>query len=420
MNDNNGWAGEQQTAVSHNRLWMVLLLGSLTAFGPLSMDMYLPGLPGVADDFGTTASFAQLSITAALIGLAIGQLVFGPMGDIKGRRRPLLFTLTVYAVASLLCVFSSNVWIFVGLRLIQGISAAAGIVIARAASRDLYSGKELTKFIAMLALVNGAAPILAPLFGGIVMNFASWRFVFVILAAIGVVMLFAVAFTLPETLPEQNRKTGGLSETFQSFGILLKDRSFMGVALAQAFVSTSMFAYIAGSPFVLQNIYGITPQQFSVVFAVNGIGIIIAAQLTGRLSAAINEVRMMKWGVGASFTGGLLLLAAVWLILPMWVILIALFLVVSSVGVVNTTGFSLGMERHGKIAGSASAFLGILPFAGGGLVSPLVGIAGDQNALPMAIVIFLSSTLAFTIYHTAVKRTARPLHSESTTGAVTK
>ncbi|MET3574455.1 multidrug effflux MFS transporter [Bhargavaea ullalensis] len=420
MSSNSGSIEESQPPVSHNRLWMVLLLGSLTAFGPLSMDMYLPGLPGVADDFGTTASFAQLSITAALIGLAIGQLVFGPMSDIKGRRRPLLFTLTVYAAASLLCVFSSNVWIFVGLRLIQGISAAAGIVIARAASRDLYSGKELTKFIAMLALVNGAAPILAPLLGGIVMNFASWRFVFVILAAIGVLMLFAVAFTLPETLPQQNRKTGGLSETFKSFGTLLKDRAFMGVALAQAFVSTSMFAYIAGSPFVLQNIYGTTPQQFSVVFAVNGIGIILAAQFTGRLSASISEVRMMKWGVGASFTGGLLLLAAVWLTLPMWVILIALFLVVSSVGVVNTTGFSLGMERHGKIAGSASAFLGILPFAGGGLVSPLVGIAGDQNALPMAIVIFLSSTLAFTIYHAAVKRTAQPLHIESTTGAVTK
>ncbi|SIT88294.1 multidrug effflux MFS transporter [Edaphobacillus lindanitolerans] len=404
MSEMNEATGDRQLPIRHNRLWMVLLLGSLTAFGPLSMDMYLPGLPGVADDFGTTASFAQLSITAALIGLGIGQLVFGPMSDIKGRRRPLLFTLAVYAVASLLCVFSSDVWIFVGLRLIQGISAAAGIVIARAASRDLYSGKELTKFIAMLALVNGAAPILAPLLGGIVMNFASWRFVFVILAAIGVVMLFAVAFSLPETLPEQNRKTGGLSETFGSFGILLKDRAFMGIALAQAFVSTSMFAYIAGSPFVLQNIYGITPQQFSIVFAVNGIGIIIAAQLTGRLSAAVSEVKMMKWGVSASFAGGLLLVAAVLLSMPMWVLLVGLFLVVSSVGVVNTTGFSLGMGNHGKIAGSASAFLGILPFAGGGLVSPLVGIAGDQNALPMAIVIFLSSTLAFSIYHAVIKR----------------
>lgn len=406
---------QQEVPNQFNKLWMVLILGGLTAFGPLSMDMYLPGLPTVTRDFDTTASLAQLSITATLIGLAIGQLVFGPLSDIKGRKRPLLVTLTTYAIASILAVFSGNIWVFIGLRFIQGVSAAAGIVIARASSRDMYTGKDLTKFIAMLALVNGAAPILAPLFGGIVLNFASWRFVFVILFAIGFVMLLAVTFALPETLPEKDRKQGGLTETVQTFGTLLKDRVFIGIALAQAFASMSMFSYISGSPFVLQNIYEVTPFQFSMIFAMNGIGIIIAAQLTGKLSSKIDEMHLLKWGVSISFTGGLLLIATVLFTLPIWTLLLALFLVVSSVGIVNTTSFSLGMQRQGKMAGSASAFLGILPFAGGGIVAPLVGIAGDYTAVPMAVIILISSTMAFTIYHVLIKRNNNAIISNGST-----
>lgn len=405
---------QEETPQQFNKVWMVLILGALTAFGPLSMDMYLPGLPSVTEDFDTTASLAQLSITATLGGLAIGQLVFGPLSDIKGRKRPLLVTLTTYAAVSILAVFSGNIWIFIGLRFIQGISAAAGIVIARASSRDMYTGKDLTKFIAMLALVNGAAPILAPLFGGVVLNFTSWRFVFVILFAIGFLMLLAVIFTLPETLPEKDRTQGGLLETIKRFGILLKDRVFIGIALAQAFASMSMFAYIAGSPFVLQNIYDVTPLQFSMIFATNGIGIIIAAQLTGKLSAKIDETHLLQWGVTISFLGSLLLIATVSFALPIWMLLPALFLVVSSVGIVNTTSFSLGMQRQDKMAGSASAFLGILPFAGGGVVSPLVGIAGDYTAVPMGIIILISSTMAFTIYHVLVRRNSTAITSSST------
>ena len=157
----------------HTKLWFVLILGSLTAFGPLSMDMYLPALPIVAVDLQTTASLAQLSITACLLGLAAGQLLFGPLSDIHGRRRPLLYTLLIYMVVSLLCAFSPNIWVFVGLRFVQGFAGAAGIVIARASARDMYSGKDLTKFIALLALVNGAAPILAPIFGGAVLRWVS-------------------------------------------------------------------------------------------------------------------------------------------------------------------------------------------------------------------------------------------------------
>ncbi|WP_242698044.1 multidrug effflux MFS transporter [Bacillus sp. SD088] len=394
----------QPTSKPFNKAWMVLILGLLTAFGPLSMDMYLPALPTVTEDFQTSASFGQLSITACLIGLAMGQLIFGPLSDIKGRKRPLLVTLTIYVVASLLCAYSANIWIFIGLRFVQGFSAAAGIVIARASSRDMYTGKDLTKFIALLALVNGAAPILAPLFGGAVLNWLSWRAVFVILFAIGLLIFFAVTFTLPETLPKANRRQGGMLETVQTFHVLLKDRVFMGIALAQAFVTMSMFAYISGSPFVLQNLYGFTPQQFSIMFAINGVGIILAAQITGRLADKIEEARLLQWGVLCSFIGSLLLILSVLFSLSLWILLFALFLIVSSVGIVNTTSFSLGMQRQGEVAGSASAFLGILPFGGGALVSPLVGIAGDQTAVPMAVTIFICSLLAFMIYYVFVKR----------------
>ncbi|MBT2214613.1 multidrug effflux MFS transporter [Virgibacillus dakarensis] len=404
MNEMERMIDSQETPKRFNKVWMVLILGFLTAFGPLSMDMYLPALPIVTDDLQTTASLGQLSITACLLGLAVGQLLFGPLSDIQGRKRPLVITLVIYAIASLLCAFSSNIWLFIGLRFIQGFSGAAGIVIARASARDMYVGKDLTQFIALLALVNGAAPILAPLFGGVVLNWVSWNAVFVILCLIGFIMFLAVIFTLPETLPIEKRAQGGLLETVKTFRDLLKDRVFMGIALAQAFASMSMFAYIAGSPFVLQNIYGITPQQFSIVFAVNGVGIIIAAQLTGRLAHKIEEAHLLHVGVSISCIGSCLLLAVVLFSLPLWVLLPALFLVVASVGIVNTTSFSLGMQRQGKVAGSASAFLGILPFGGGGIVSPLVGIGGDHTAVPMGIVIFICSVTAFIIYMTMVKR----------------
>jgi MFS transporter, DHA1 family, multidrug resistance protein len=389
------------------KLWIVLLLGSLTAFGPLSLDMYLPALPFVAEDMQTTTSLAQLSLTACLLGLAIGQLIFGPLSDIKGRRKPLVITLVIYAIASLLCALSPSIWVFIGLRFVQGLTGAAGIVIARASARDMYSGKELTKFVALLALVNGAAPILAPISGGVILNFSSWNGVFIILSVIGLIMFLSVLFFLPETLPEQNRSEGSLFAVFRAFGDLVKNRVFMGVAFTQAFVSTSMFAYIAGSPFVLQNMYDVTPQQFSILFAVNGAGIIIAAQAAGRLSSVVSEVKLLFVGVTISFIGSCLLVIVVVKGLPLLALTVALFLVVSSVGLVSTTCFSIGMQTQGKSAGSASAFLGLLPFVGGAIAAPLVGIAGDQTAVPMGIIIFVCSASAMSIYLFFVRRNVR-------------
>ncbi|MDW0109829.1 multidrug effflux MFS transporter [Sporosarcina aquimarina] len=387
-------------------LWLVVLLGSLTAFGPLSMDMYLPGLPAVAEDMSASTSLVQLSLTACLVGLGAGQLVFGPLSDIYGRRRPLVLTLVVYAIASVLCAFTTSIWPFITLRFVQGLTGAAGIVIARACARDLYAGHELTKFMALLSIVNGAAPILAPIAGGAILSFASWPVVFFVLGGIGLLMFVGTAGFLPDTLTIENRAEKGILSVFKTFGRLLKDHQFMGIALTQAFVMASMFAYIAGSPFVLQNMYGVTPQQFSLFFALNGIGIIVAAQITGRLSHKISELNFLMAGVLISLIGSILLLVVVWQQGPLFIVATAFFLVVSSVGMVSTSAFSLAMHRQSHAAGSASAFLGLLPFVGGAVVSPLVGIAGDQTAWPLGIVIMGCSLMAFMLCMGLVRKSS--------------
>ncbi|WP_371682715.1 multidrug effflux MFS transporter [Sporosarcina sp. PTS2304] len=397
-----------QKSVPLPTVWLVMLLGSLTAFGPLSMDMYLPGLPVVAEDLSASTSLVQLSLTACLVGLGAGQLVFGPMSDIYGRRKPLVINLLVYAAASVLCAFSVNIWVFIFLRFVQGMTGAAGIVIARACARDLYVGKELTKFMALLSIVSGAAPILAPIAGGVVLSFTSWQVVFFILGGIGFVMFLATLWFLPDTLPVEQRAEAGMLSVVKTFGSLVKDPWFISIALTSGFIMSSMFAYIAGSPFVLQNIYGVNAQQFSLFFALNGIGIIIAAQLTGRLAGRIEEVKFLRTGVLLSFSGSILLALVVWNEWSLPFIAIALFMIVSSVGMVSTASFSLAMQSQGKSAGSAAAFLGLLPFVGGAIVSPLVGLAGDQSAAPLAIVVFVCSSCAILLFFFVIRKASNP------------
>ncbi|MGE1114799.1 multidrug effflux MFS transporter [Priestia megaterium] len=387
-----------------NRILFILILGSLSAFGPLSIDMYLPALPTLAKELHTSASLAQVSLTACLLGLAFGQVVVGPFSDIRGRKKPLVAALITYAAASVLCVFAPSIWIFIVLRFIQGMAGAAGMVISRASVRDLFSGSDLTKFFSMLMLVNGLAPILAPVAGGQLLTVMSWRGVFGVLAVIGALMFFAVLFCLKETLPLERRKEGGLTEVLSTFGVLLKDGVFVGYALAQGFIMSAMFAYISGSTFVLQDIYGLSPQMFSFVFAINGFGLIIATQVTGRLAGKVKEATLLMYGLLQAAVGSVLLLAVIATHMSVILVCILLFFVVSSVGIVNTTVFSLAMENQASNAGSASALLGLLPFLLGAAVAPLVGLGGGQNALPMGIVIMVCDLLALGVYMTLVRR----------------
>ena len=389
----------EETRISPSkRLWLAMALGSFAAIGPLSLDMYLPGLPILAEDLKSTTSMAQLSLTACLLGLALGQVYIGPLSDSRGRRKPLIMALVVYCISSILCALAPSIELLLVLRFIQGAGGAGGIVIARAIVRDLFSGTELTKFFSMLMLVNGAAPILAPVIGGQLLQFTSWRGVFVVICLLSVLMVAAAFFGIRESLPSERRSEGRFTETVQTFGNLLKDRIFMGFALTQGFITAAMFAYISGSPFVLQNIFGLSAQKYSLVFALNGVGIIIATQVTGRLAGKVKEVKLLQIGLSLALLGGILLMTTILFDFGLISTMIAFFLSVSSVGMVNTTSFALAMKNQQKNAGSASALIGLLPFILGSLAAPLVGIGGEDSALSLGIVIIGSQLIALFSY----------------------
>lgn len=394
------------TGNKSRRLWMAAILGSLSAFGPLSLDMYLPALPMLADDLQTSTSKTQLSLTACMLGLSIGQLFAGPISDVRGRRIPLIIGLILYAVSSFLCAVAPSIYTFVLLRFVQGLAGSAGIVIARATVRDLYAGTELTKFFALLMLINGIAPIAAPIVGGQILEFTTWHGVFVVLGLIGAIMFLVVLLALPETLPQERRSKAGIGNTLKTFDTLLKDRVFMGYAMAQGLVIAAMFAYIAGSPFVFQKIFEVSPQTFSLIFAINGVGIIIASQITGKLAGKVKETSLFIAGITIAGVGGILLLAMILLQAGLIAVLVPLFFVVSSVGIVGATGFSLAMQNQSKAAGSASALQGLLSFISGGIVAPLVGIGGEHTAVPMGIIIALSTIGAMVCYVVMIRRSS--------------
>jgi len=390
--------------IQTKRLTLILILGSLAALGPLSIDMYLPAFPDMSRSFGASASSIQLSLTACMLGMALGQIIVGPLSDVRGRKRPLLLALFAYLLASLACAFAPTIEVLIALRFVQGAAGASGIVISRAIVRDLFEGPELTKFFAALSLVNGTAPILAPIIGGQILRFGDWRIVFYLLAVLSTLMLIAVAFRLPETLPVHHRVEGNLKTTFQTFGRLLSDRTFIGYAFAQAFAMGAMFAYISGSPFVLQNIYGASPQQFSFLFGLNGIGIILAAQTAGRLAGRVDSEKMMRIALTVVAAAGICLFLALTLSDSLILVMIPLFFVVSSVGMISTLGFTLAMQNYGSTAGSASALLGLLPMLVGSLVSPLVGVMGEDSALPMGLIIMTLDCLALLVYTLLIVR----------------
>ncbi|RCX17014.1 DHA1 family bicyclomycin/chloramphenicol resistance-like MFS transporter [Fontibacillus phaseoli] len=400
-------ASSQTSKSRANRIKAALILGSLSAFGPLSLDMYLPALPKMADDLNTSAPMVQLSLTACLLGLALGQLIVGPLSDTRGRRAPLIVSMAAYAISSLLCVFAPNAAILNVLRFIQGLSGSAGIVLSRAVVRDMYSGSELTKFFSLLMLINGAAPILAPILGGQLLAFTSWRGVFVVLTVIGVLMLLSVLLGLPETLPKDRRQSGGLRETLSTFSRLTRDRLFIGYCLCQGLISAAMFGYISGSSFVLQNRFQVSEQTFSLIFALNGLGIIFASQITGRLAGRINESSLLRFGIGLAALASLVLLGGILLDGGLAAVLIPLFFVVSCVGIVGTASFTLAMQNQQDSAGSASALLGLLPYILGAAVAPLVGLGGDQTALPMALVIAIADVGAVLSYIFLVRPVSR-------------
>jgi|UniRef100_A8GB04 DHA1 family bicyclomycin/chloramphenicol resistance-like MFS transporter len=389
--------------LARQRLVYALVLGLLASLGPLCIDLYLPALPEMAGDLNTSTATAQLSLTAGLLGLGVGQLIFGPYSDKLGRMRPLLLSLTLLLAASLWCALAPNIDQLLIARLLQGLAGAGGAVISRAIARDLYSGHELTRFFALLMLVNGLAPIIAPVLGGALLQFMDWRGIFGVLAAIAVLLFTLASLKLDESLPAERRSQGGIFAMLRSLGGLLTQRQFMGLCLTQGFVMAGMFAYIGASPFVLQQIYGLSPQMFSLCFAINGVGLIISAQIASRLSIHFGERKVLKGGLTLAAVSSLLLLLAASLHAPLALLMVPLFFSVAVIGIVGPTASSLAMQSQGDKAGSASALIGVSMFALGACSVPLTGLGGTSS-VSMALTIVGCYAVAITLFKLLVRK----------------
>ncbi|WP_330177865.1 Bcr/CflA family multidrug efflux MFS transporter [Streptomyces sp. NBC_01498] len=371
-------------------LVVTLVLGGLTALPPLSMDMYLPALPAVTRALGSSAATAQLTLTACLTGMALGQLVVGPMSDRWGRRRPLLLGMVVYVLATAICAFAPTVELLIAFRLLQGLAGAAGIVIARAVVRDLYDGVEMARFFSTLMLISGVAPIIAPVIGGQVLHVTDWRGIFVVLTVVGVALTLVVVKWLHETLPSEKRHSGGVREALGTMRGLLADRVFTGYTLAGGLAFAALFAYIAASPFVVQEIYGASPQTYSLLFGVNSIGLITVGQINGRLLVGrVSMDKVLAVGLTVITLAGvalLLMTSGVFGEPGLFPVAAGLFVLMSAMGLAMPNTNALALMRTPHAAGSASALIGTASFLIGAVASPLVGIAGEGTAVPMAVV----------------------------------
>ncbi|WP_225845207.1 multidrug effflux MFS transporter [Streptomyces sp. HPF1205] len=370
-------------------LLVTLVLGGLTALPPLSMDMYLPALPQVTRALHSPPATVQLTLTACLAGMALGQLVVGPLSDRWGRRRPLLAGMAVYVLATAACVFAPSAGVLIAVRLLQGLAGSAGIVISRAVVRDLYDGVAMARFFSTLMLISGVAPIVAPTLGGQILRLTDWRGVFAVLTVIGILLTVVAWRCLHETLPPRRRHAGQLSGTFGAMRGLLADRVFTGYVLAGSFAFAALFTYVSASSFVVQDIYGASPQTFSLLFGLNSVGIVGFGQLNGKvLIGRVDMHRVLAVGlalIGAASAALVLLTTGVFGRASLWQIAAALFVLMSAMGLVLPTTNTLALLRTERAAGSASALIGTSGFLIGAIVAPLGGVAGDGTAVPMAV-----------------------------------
>jgi MFS transporter, DHA1 family, multidrug resistance protein len=380
-------------------LRLTIILGCLAAFGPLSIDMYLPSLPTLAQEFRTDTAAAQLTLSSFFIGLAFGQALYGPIADRFGRKPPLLVGCALYMLASVACVLAPSIEALVVLRLLQALGGCAGMVISRSVVRDLFDEHESARIYSFLMLVMGIAPITAPLLGGQLLALFGWRSIFWLLGGFGLLCLLMVAFGLPESLPADRRNRAGVRQALGVYVQLLADRRFLGYALAGGFLMAGMFAYISGSPFVVIELYGVSPQLYGWIFGANALGLIIASQLNRLLLSRYpgDAILSATLAVAAAASVVLALVAAfelgglVGLLLP-------LFICIASVGLVGPNTAAAAMAPYGRMAGSASALLGTLQFVVGALSGIVVGALYNGTALPMAGTIAVCCVAALVIF----------------------
>lgn len=367
----------------NSKVFLLILLGMLTAFGPFVTDMYLPSLPSMGEYFSTSSSMIQLGLTTSMIGLAVGQIFFGPLSDRYGRRLPLLSGMWLFIVSTLLCLFSQTIEQFVAFRLLQGIAGAGGIVISRSVATDKYSGHELAKMLAVIGAINGVAPVAAPIVGGMLTDAIGWKGIFWVLFVLGLVLL-ACCMRFRESLPVEKRSAEKWSDTFRSFGVVLRDKRYVCYVLQMAFAQGVLFANIASSPFIIQQHYGFSAFTFSLFFGINALAIGIAAALSVKF-------RRQESSTLAGCCG--MVVAAVlqcWALMSdcsFWVYEGLMLVLLSSMGMTFTSSTALAMESQRENSGMASALLGALCFAAGGIVSPLVGLGNILSSTGVAFLV---------------------------------
>ena len=388
-----------------NKKIMIVYLGILAAMAPLATDMYLPALPELQAEFGSTTSMTQLTLTMTMMGMALGQIFAGPISDLRGRKLPLFMGMLIFMASSLVCVFINNIYIFLAARFIQGLAGACGIVIARAIARDICQGAELTTFYAVLMMVNGLAPILAPVIGGQILLFGTWHGIFVTLAGIGLVMAVAT-LVYRETLPV-DRRIKSVGATVRVLPQLMKNRYFMGHCLVQSFIFMSFFCYIGSSSFIFQGIYGVSAQEYSLIFGGIGVGMLILGPIPAKLAGRVSEAGMLCAAMTVQLAGSIcLLLAFVTGFSPLCLVILFLCCCFMPISVIGAVSFSLALNGQGSNAGSASALLGFFSMFLGGLMMPAAGFFGTDTGVPMAVIMLVGFALGMLCYVTMI----RPSH----------
>ena len=386
------------------------ILGMLTAFGALSIDMYLPALPAIARELQTDAAAVQQTLSAFFLGMALGQVLYGPISDRRGRRPPLIFGCTLYTVACVACALAPSIQSLIALRFVQAMGACTGIVISRSIVRDLFDPRESARMYSFLMLLMGAAPITAPFIGGQILVHFGWRAIFLALGGFGLACLAAVLFNLPETLPPERRSAAGLGAAFRAYGGLLTDARFMSYAAASGLSSGAMFAYIAGSPFVFIELNGVRPERFGLIFGANALGLILASQCNRWLLQRFSSFGIIWVGVAIKAASSVLLVGiTVAGIGGFPGMLFLLFWCVASHGLVQPNAIALALAPYGRQAGSASALIGATQFTTAAVTGALVGVLHNGTAMPMVGIIAVCGTAALLILH----RLARRLPHES-------
>ncbi len=381
---------------------LVVVLAGLSAFGPLTTDLYLPGLPRLSRDLGASAASVEVTLTACVIGIALGQLLVGPLSDTVGRRRPLIVGLLLFIASSLGCAAAPSIAVLDALRLLQGVSGATGIVIARAMVRDMYSGVDAARLYATLGAIIPLAPILAPTIGGGILLFTSWRGIFAVQALIALALLAAAAVVTRETLPLAARHAGSVHGALATYRDLLHSRRYSRVVASGSLGFAAFFAYISASSFVYQSVLGFSAQVFGLLFALNGLGLLATNMVNARLVRSVPLERLMRTGLATMASAGVLTAASAILGLGAWAVLPLMFAVVCSVGLIMSNSLALSMALESQRAGSAAALFGAAQFTVGAAVAPVVGLAG-ASAVPMGIVMAASGLAAVAIGFT-IKR----------------